>query len=200
VRTIAEPPTPYIHFAVSQARSPWVILARTDGDAAVLAAMIRRELLTLEPNLLFSEPGQTLQEQVEVALGPTNLAALSMSVFGAVAMLLTAVGLYGVIAFLVALRTPEIGVRLALGASPSGILRMVVGRCLLLTAIGLLLGTPLALGGGRLLSFALHGVTPFDLIAWIAAVALIAISALLSSAAPAHRASRVDPMAALRCE
>lgn len=121
-------------------------------------------------------------------------------IFGALAVLLAAIGLYGVISFNVARRTGEIGIRMAVGASTSGVQWMVLRESLMLLAAGLALGLPIALYAVRLVRSQLFGVSPFDPQIFIAATVGIALVTLVSAWFPARRAAGVDPMAALRCE
>jgi ABC-type antimicrobial peptide transport system permease subunit len=117
-----------------------------------------------------------------------------------VAMLLAAIGLYGVIAYSVARRTREIGIRMALGAKPGGVLRLIMRQGLTVAAAGAAGGTLLALGAAKAVSSALYGVSPLDSIAWAGAVGTLCLVSVLANAIPARRASRVDPSVALRSE
>jgi ABC-type antimicrobial peptide transport system permease subunit len=120
--------------------------------------------------------------------------------FALLATLLAAIGLYGVLAYTVAQRTREIGVRLALGAGASGVLRQVLGQALVLAVIGVVLGGAIALGGTRWIGGALHGIRPTDPIAYAAVAAITIALALAAGFIPARRAASIDPMEALRSE
>ena len=138
VETVGEKPTPYIHYAIGQrAFSGEVLMARTAGDAGALVAAMKREILTLEPNAVFIE-ATTMEGQVDATLLPAILAAQTGSLVGIVATILAAIGLYGVIAYAVARRTREIGIRMALGAAPGGVVAMVMRQGLTVTAFGVL--------------------------------------------------------------
>ena len=126
VSTVGETSTPYIHYAVAQRfDSGEEIMARTRGDAGALLNAMRRELTALEPNVLFLDQ-QTMDGQVSATLLPAKAGAMSVSAVGVVAMLLASIGLYGVIAYAVARRTREIGIRMALGAKPGSVVGMVM--------------------------------------------------------------------------
>jgi len=198
VDTVGERPTPYIHYAVSQRDfDGYVILARTSGDAAALLASMRREILGLEPNTVFLD-SQTMTAQVDAALLPARLAAQTIVLVGIVATLLAAVGLYGVVAYAVGRRTREIGIRMALGAAPGGVLGMVMRQGLTLAGAGAVAGLLLAWVAARMIAATLYGIGAFDPAAWSAAVGVLLASAALANYVPARRAARVDPSIALR--
>jgi predicted permease len=200
VRSLGEAPTPYVHFARSQQRGTYqVMMARTSGDAGALLAQMRRELLALEPNLVFIE-NQTMEDQVAATLLPARAGAWIVSTVGLVAMALAAIGLYGVIAYSVARRTREIGVRHALGAKPSRVLALILRQGLTVVAIGLVLGSVLAAWAGRAIAGLLYGVSSADPVAWLAATATIVAVSLAANLVPAFRAARVAPSIALRTE
>jgi hypothetical protein len=200
VRAVAEPPTPYIHYARSQQPSRAnVVVARTRGDASALVALMRRELLALEPDLVFPA-SQTLQRNVDTTLLPARLAAAILSAVGVIAVGLASAGLFGVIAYTVTLRARAIGIRMALGARSSDIIGDVMRHGLTLALAGALLGAVLASGAARLMSRVLYHVSAGDPIAWAAAIIALFSASVLANVVPARRASRVDPMVALRCE
>ena len=198
VNTVGESQTPYIHYALAQRDFTGnVLLGRTSGDAAALLAAMRREVLALEPNAVFLD-SQTMTAQVDAALLPARVAAQTIVVVGIVATLLAAVGLYGVVAYTVGRRTREIGIRMALGAAPGGVLGMVMRQGLVLAGAGAAAGLVLAWVAARALASGLYGVSAFDPAAWVAAVGVLLASASLANYIPARRAARVDPSIALR--
>jgi predicted permease len=200
VSTVGEASTPYIHYAVSQQPDAGEeIMARTHGDAAVVLNAMRRELLAIDPNVLFIDQ-QTMEAQVATTLMPARAGAISVSAVGGVAMLLAAVGLYGVIAYAVSRRTREIGIRMALGANRGTVVSMIVGDGMRLAAIGGAVGVVLAAGAAKAVTGALYGVSFLDPLAWFGAVATLLVVAVLANLAPALRASRVSPSLALRSE
>jgi putative ABC transport system permease protein len=134
------------------------------------------------------------------ALAPTRFAMALLAAFAFVALVLSAVGLYGVVSYTVSQRTREIGIRIALGARPSAVTGLVVGGGLRLAVGGVLIGVGAAAASTRVLSSLLYGVSPFDPLTFVGIGVLIAAVALLASCVPARRASRIDPSDALRAE
>ena len=143
---------------------------------------------------------QTLEEQLDQTLLTERLIAMLSAGFGALATLLASIGLYGVMAFVVARRTKEIGVRMALGARPGSVVWLVMKEVLLLVGIGLAVGVPAAIALGRFVSTQLYGVKAQD--PWVAGIAIVLLAgvAALAGLIPARRASRIDPLIALRYE
>jgi macrolide transport system ATP-binding/permease protein len=200
VETIGEKPTPYIHYPMHQ--RPFtgeVLLARTSGDAAALLGAMRREVLALEPQAVIIE-GYTMNAQVEATLTPARLAAQTATLVGLVATVLAAIGLYGVIAYAVAKRTREIGIRMALGAAPGKVITMVMRQGLSVAAVGIAGGLFLAWLAARAIASGLYGVSALDPLAWGGALTLSLMSAAAANFIPARRASRVDPSIALRTD
>jgi len=169
------------------------------GDAAALVAAIRHEVRQLDPNLpIFNV--KTFADQINQSISRERLIALLSSFFGLFALLLAALGLYGVMAHAVAQRTREIGIRMALGAQAGNVLWLVLRETLLLAFTGIVIGLPAALAASRLIKGMLFGLSADDpLTIALATLALIAIAAL-AGYLPARRAARVDPMNALRHE
>jgi predicted permease len=200
VSTVGEKPTPYVHYAYSQRPSAGeTIIARTRGDAAALLAAMRRELLALEPNVVFLD-NQTMTAQVDMTLMPARLSAIGISGVGVVAMVLAAIGLYGVIAYSVARRTREIGIRMALGARATAVVRLIMKQGLTVAGIGVGIGLLLSISAARAVAGALYEVSYLDPITWIGATMTLFSVAALANAVPARRAAVVDPSDALRSE
>jgi predicted permease len=200
VRTLGEAPRPYLHFARRQEPSRSVtVLARTSGPAAGALGPLRRAVLEMEPDVAFSEEG-TVTDLIQMTLLPTRVGASLIGAFGALALLLAAVGLYGVIAYSVSQRTREMGVRAALGADRGDLVRLVVGHGMRLAAVGVGLGVLAAAAVTRVLSVLLYGISAVDPVAFGGAAAVLLGVALLANLVPAMRAARVDPMHALRHE
>jgi ABC-type antimicrobial peptide transport system permease subunit len=141
-----------------------------------------------------------MQQQVDFSFDQQRAVASLAGLFGIVALLLAAVGLYGVTAYTVVQRTREIGIRMALGADRAKVLRLVLRGASLRVAIGLLLGLPLAVGAGRLISAQLYGVSSWDPAALIVAATALAVSAFFAAIIPASRAASISPVKALRIE
>ena len=204
VLTLGEPPTPFLHVARSQRPSTYTaIIARTRGDASALLRDMRRVLLALEPNLVFIE-NQTMESEVDATMFPARASAWLVSGVGLVAMLLAAIGLYGVIAYSVARRTREIGIRIALGARPAAVVRQVMQQGLEVAAAGLMVGcllTALLVAIAlRVLPGALYGISAADPVSWLSAAVLLLCVSALANLVPAWRAAHVDPSIALRIE
>ena len=142
----------------------------------------------------------SFEEQVRRNFNEDRLVARLTALYGALALLLACVGLYGVAAYTVAQRKSEIGIRIALGAPRGSIVRMLLRVAVAPVTLGLLIGLPLALAGGRLLSSELYGVKPYDTIIVGLAVTILAACAFVAGFVPARRATKVDPLVALRHE
>jgi predicted permease len=200
VRTIGETPQPYVHFAQTQQPSTYqVLVARTRGDARLALAQARAELMGLEPDLVLLDD-QTMEDQVAGTLFPARAGAWLVSLVGMVAMVLAAIGLYGVIAYSVARRTREIGIRMAVGARPARVLRHVMRQGLTLTGVGLAVGGALAVVAARAVAGVLYGVSAADPVAWLAAALVVVAVSAAANLVPARRAARLDPLVALRTE
>lgn len=169
------------------------------GNPQGLGAQVKRALANVDPNLVTSG-FQSYSEVIHAGFAQQNMIASLTSLFGALALVLAAVGLYGVTAYGVEHRTSEIGIRMALGANRDSVLALVLRGAFGPVGIGLALGIPAAIGAGRLMSSQLFGVTPWDPIMLSAATLLLLITALIAAVIPARRAASVDPMHALRSD
>jgi predicted permease len=199
-RSLLEEPLPFFYTPLGQKRvSSISLLVRTDGDPLTMLPAVRAELKNLDKNLTLYQIN-TLTAQLAEALANERMVAVLLSVFGVAALLLAAVGLYGVMSYVVAQRTHEIGVRMALGAQAGDILKMVLRQGLVLLAVGGLVGLTAAFALTRLMASLLYGVSATDPVTFVGITLLLAFVALLACYIPARRATKVDPMVALRYE
>src|SRR4029077_15378682 len=189
------------NFFMAESRSlyPNSITVQYAGDAASLESLARRTLANINPNLTIVS-FKSLDYQVADNFNGERLISRLTSLFGVLALLLASVGLYGITAYFVARRMNEIGVRMALGANRSHVVAMVMRGALVLVAIGLAMGVPVALVGGRLMRTQLYGVSTYDPVTLSGAVLILAASAALAGFIPALRAASIEPMNALRVE
>lgn len=193
----ASPPDE-IYFRIRQfVVSLTFVVIRTDGDPAVLAPIVRSTVLALDRNQPVA-PSQTLEASLDQALGAQRIAA--WLIFAAVALFLSALGLYSVLAYAVAQRTREIGMRTALGATRVQVVALVLRTGLKLVAIGMVLGLAAAAGASRLIQTLLYYVQPLDPLIYSAVTVLFTLIAIVACLVPSLRASRIDPIIALRAE
>jgi predicted permease len=198
LQTVGETPQPAIYFSTTQRPGGYnVIVARTGSDDGALVSRMRETLLGLEPDLLLME-SQTMKGQMQGMLFPVRVAAVLVTAFSGLGLALAAVGLYGIIAFAVAQRTREIGIRMAIGARPATVVRLVLRQGLGLAAAGLVCGSLLGALATRIVAGALYGVSVADPVAWGTAAAVLFAAAMIANAVPAYRAVRIDPVRALR--
>lgn len=198
--SLASPAGPEIF--IPYAQLPWSyvnIVARTQGDPHHFISAIRSQVTALDPGQSITNP-LTLDELLQAARVQQRFLLTLLSVFAGTAFLLAAIGIYGVVAYSVSQRTQEIGLRMALGAEPSAILRLVLGNGLILAVSGVLIGAAIAIAANRLLSSQLYEVTTYDPLTFLASSALFIAVATVASAVPARRAMQVDPLVALRHE
>jgi predicted permease len=192
---------PIVYLAASQEEKPGSsdqILLRSNLPVTSLITEARQALGAANPGIAFHF--KVLKTQIRDSLMRERLMATLSGFFGALAALLASIGLYGVLSYAVAQRTQEIGVRLALGADRGRIVKMIMREATLLLAIGLAVGILLALAAAKTAGALLYGLQPHDPATYLLAATLLAAVAAAASYLPARRASRVDPMVALRCE
>jgi predicted permease len=189
----------YMPFTQHPGSSPSSLIVRGRGGVPVPASTLRRIVADVDPGVAVSG-GRTLLERLREELRPQRTASAWIGVFGAIALLLAAIGLYGVVAQGVLQRTRELAVRSALGATPGGIFAMVLGDGMRLAAIGGLVGGAGAIAALRVLRSLFTGVQAVDMKAAIVAAAMLAVAMLAATYLPARRAARLDPAEALRCD
>ena len=175
------------------------LMVRTAGDPGALAGAVRNEVRALNKDVSLSGV-QTMTEQIADQLAADRVVAVLLSVFGASALLLATIGIYGVVAFAVAQRTHEIGVRIALGADRRDILKLVLGQGMVRIFVGAGIGLALALTATQLLKSLLFGISATDPLTFVSVVFVLVGVALLACYVPARRAMKVDPLVALRYE
>lgn len=198
--TLGEDPRPYYYVPLWQEyRFPVTLHVKTAGDPSAALASVREAVRSVDASIPVFDV-KTMDDQMRAPLLPAQLAGSLLGGFGALALLLASIGIYGVMAYSVAQRTREIGVRVALGAQKGDLLRLVFSNAAKLIAIGLTIGVSIAAVLTRLVGFLLYGITPADPIAFTGAIAVLVGTALLACYIPARRAMRVDPVTALRSE
>lgn len=195
--TLGEDPLPVLYRMQLPPRR--VLVVRTSRDARSLLPEIRREVQVVDPNMAATEL-ETMEQFMALPLFPARTMGVLLGASGLLALLLTSIGLFGVISYVVAQRTHEIGIRIAMGAGRGDVMRMVLRQGLFITLIGLGAGLAAALAASRLLSSFLYGIRPNDPATLIGVSLGLAAVALLACYLPAQRAMRIDPVAALRYE
>jgi predicted permease len=200
VGTLTEKPTPFLYLPLSQVyHSSMIVHARVNGDPLAIGKTVERTIHELNGDLvLFDVTSLDLSEQINTF--PQHLAGTFVGAFGLLALVLAAVGIYGVTAYTTRQRTHEIGIRMALGANKEDILRLVLGHGLRLTFVGLAVGLAASFALTRYLSSLLLGVTSTDALTFSSVAILLCAVALFACFIPARRAMRVDPMVALHYE
>jgi putative ABC transport system permease protein len=199
-RSLGETPHPYIYQPLLQSYDPKVILVvRSTGEPQSVVTPVREQIRVLDANLPIADV-KTLREQVDLSLFPSRVAAWTLGGFGVLALLLAAIGIYGVVSYSVAQRTREIGLRRALGAKESDVLKLVLGEGFFVISIGLALGLLVAFAATRLIAGFLYGVPPTDPLTFVGVPVLLGLIALGACYIPARRATKVDPLVALRYE
>jgi predicted permease len=198
VRSVGEPPRPYVHYPAPRSRTIGLVV-RTSLPAAAALPALRAALWTLEPDIAFTEDAPAT-DVVALTMAPTRIGAWIIGAFGALALLLASVGLYGVVAYSVSLRTREIGLRMALGAGRGRVLRSVLGHGVRRALAGAAIGAAASAAVGRVLQSLLYGVSALDPVAYTVAAGVLLAVAMAANLAPALVAARVDPIRALRSE
>jgi ABC-type antimicrobial peptide transport system permease subunit len=198
INAVGEPPEPYLYLPYwANFEQEATFIVETTGDASALAQSARAVLKRVDTRL---DPlGITTQnELIRYSAQPYQITAELVGGLGLLGLILTAVGLYGVVSYNASLRTRELGVRIALGASRNDALWLVLREVLMMGAIGVAIGLPLAMAATRLMTSLLFGVSPWDIPAFIVAIALLAVVIIVAAWIPAKRATKVPPSAALR--
>jgi ABC-type antimicrobial peptide transport system permease subunit len=174
-------------------------MIRTFAEPAGVMAAVRRAAADVDSALPLKDMG-TLDTVLDDVVARERMIARLSAFFGALALLLASIGLYGVLSYAIARRTNEIGIRMALGAAPGRVVGTVLRETVLLVAIGAALGIPLAIAGSRVISSKLFGLGVADPLTLASATAVLAAVAMVAGYLPARRAAQVDPVVALRCE
>jgi len=200
ISDLNHPPEPTMYVPLNEGRDgTGTLVVRSNRDVTALAVPVQKEVAAIDPDLPVSDV-LTMEDIIGKSASGARFDALLILLFAALALLLAAVGLYGLLSYLVTQRTSEIGLRVALGAQQSGVLRMMLVDGLRPTVIGLILGLAGGAASAQLIRGLLFNVHPLDPLIFIAVAAVIVGVALAAGFAPAWRASRLDPMDALRCE
>ncbi len=199
-RSLGEAPAPFFYLPLLQDyRSNMILVARTALEPEQMLNAVESAVSALDPEIPVFEP-TTLEDHIGVSLFRQRMAATLLSLFGLLALSLSAVGLYGVMAYTVSRRTRELGIRIAIGATRSEILRVILGHALILSAIGIAGGVIVALMVSRFLVHLLYGVGPADPLTFVVIPVVLLGVALAASYVPARRALKIDPVVALRTE
>jgi ABC-type antimicrobial peptide transport system permease subunit len=177
--------------------SSWAV--RGAGDPAALARAVQQEMLRVDADLPVARV-MSMDRLLAKSMARQNFNMILLGVFGGIALLLAAIGIYGVMSFTVEQRTNEMGIRIALGAGTGQLLRLVIGHGLVLAGIGVAIGLAAAFGLTRLMSSLLYGVKATDAATFVAVAVVLSAVAALACYIPARRATRVDPITALRWE
>src|SRR6266478_4362538 len=200
VGQIGEDPQPVAYFPMRQQYSPFATLVvRTTGNPEALLGAVRTQVQQIDKNLAFTN-GQTVQQILGQGLWAARMGAALLGLFGALALILASIGIYGVLAYSVAQRTAEIGIRMAMGAQPAQVLRLVLSQGMRLAALGAAVGLVVAFPVARLASGLLYSVSAADPLTYCGITLLLMTVALMACYIPARRATRIDPLVALRFE
>ncbi len=198
--SLGETAQPHVYLPFLQGYVPFFTLVlKTAGDPGSIASAARAELQKLDPALPITGI-KTMAEHLGFAFWGAEIGATLLGAFALIGLLLAAVGLYGVLAFVINRSIPEIGIRMALGASPGDVLRLFIGRGLALSALGAFAGTLAAIVTTRVLRSYLYGVNPSNPATFASAAALLLCVALVACYLPSRRAAKIEPLRALRDE
>jgi len=195
--TLGEDPQPAAYVPLEQNAADLMVLVVNTGQPAAVLGTVQHEIRTIDSHVPLTNPF-TMQEILRQSLWPARLAAILLGVLGALALVLASVGVYGLMAYAVAQRTREIGVRMALGANRSQVLTMVLRQAMSLVVIGVVIGVAGALAVSRVVARLLFGLSTTDPATFGSVGAILLFVALIASLIPAWRASRLDPLVALR--
>jgi predicted permease len=200
INQIGEDPQPLAYLPLTQDYSPAATLqVRTSGDPRAVIATVRSQIQALDHNLAITNV-QTIEEVLDQGLWAPRMAAALLTLFGGLALILAAIGVYGVLSYSVSQQTREIGIRMALGATPAGVLRWVIGQGLRLAGMGVLLGVVAGLALMHFVGSLLFGVRTYDPETFATVTLVLGIIALLACYLPARRATKINPLLALRNE
>jgi len=200
--SLREQPSRFIYIPIPQSvdRINRLALAvRCTGDVVTFVAPVRQEVHSVRSTVLINNVS-TIEKQVQQSLTRERLITALSTAFGALALVLACIGLYGTLAYAVTRRTNEIGIRMALGATRGGMIWLILREALTLAGSGIVIGLPAVLALARITKALLYGIEPFDLPTFASAVLLLLVFTAIAGFVPARRAGRLDPMSALRCE
>jgi predicted permease len=198
-REIGEDPLPLVYLSLLQYYFPTAVLVvRSAGSPGAVLPTLRREVQLLDHNLYLQ--AETVEAYVQQSLWPQRLSAGLLAVFGGLALLLSTIGIYGVIAYSVTQRRREMGLRMALGATPGNVRAMVLGDGMRLVAMGVAFGTVIALGTSRMVESMLFVIGPRDALTFVVVPTVLSLVALIACWVPAVRATAIDPAMVLRDE
>jgi putative ABC transport system permease protein len=200
IGAVGEDPQPVAYFPLRQQYSPVAsLLVRTTGNPEALMGAVRAQVNQIDRNLALTN-GQTVGQLLAQGLWASRMGAALLGLFGVLALVLASVGIYGVLSYSVTQRTSEIGIRMALGAQSRQVLKLVLRQGMLLAGVGVLAGVAIALPITSFASSLLYGVSPSDPLTYIVIAVVLLAVALLACYVPARRATRIDPLVALRFE
>ncbi len=198
--SLGERPQPFLYRPVTQDyQSAMTLVARTEGDPRALLAAAEDQVRAIDRNIAVF-PAETMAAYVRASLAPARLGAMLLGIFGLLGLGLAAVGVFSVVAYSVSQRTREIGIRMALGAQPGDVTRLVLKEGMIPVGTGISLGLGAGLALAQLVASLLYGVSATDPITFASVTLLLAAVAFLACYVPARRATKVDPLATLRCE